>query len=155
MRASLVPIQGGSPIEIVRDVTVLGRKSSCDVQLDHRSVSKLHLVIVRTDGLLLVRDLGSTNGTSVNGQPICRGALLPDDELSVGACKFRVDIAGDAPLGESGAQAGVGDEAAAPWRRVIRVGEPEAQSPESAAAAGQEPARETEPDSGDPHANEP
>ena len=61
MRASLIPLDGGQPIEIVKDVTVIGRKEFCDVRLENPSISKVHIVIVQTDGLLLFRDLGSTN----------------------------------------------------------------------------------------------
>jgi pSer/pThr/pTyr-binding forkhead associated (FHA) protein len=47
-------------------------------------------VIVKTDGLLLVRDLGSTNGTRVNGQRVRRAALLPNDTLSIANLKYVV-----------------------------------------------------------------
>src|SRR5579862_6063377 len=90
MRAQLVPMDGGNPIEIARDLTVVGRKEDCDLRLDHKSVSKLHCVIVKTDGLLLVRDLGSTNGTRVNGQRVRRAALLPNDKLTIANFHFRV-----------------------------------------------------------------
>src|SRR5215210_2330750 len=90
MRAQLVPVDGGAPIEVVKDLVVIGRKEDCDVRLDHKSVSKLHCVIVKTDGLLLLRDLGSTNGTRVNGQRVRRAALLPNDKLSVANFHFRV-----------------------------------------------------------------
>jgi pSer/pThr/pTyr-binding forkhead associated (FHA) protein len=91
--ASLIPLDGSSPIYIVRDVTVVGRKHGlCDLVLEHESISKMHCVIARTDGLLFFRDLGSTNGTRVNGQRVVRGALLPNDELSFAALKFRVHL---------------------------------------------------------------
>jgi pSer/pThr/pTyr-binding forkhead associated (FHA) protein len=92
MRAQLVPLDGGPPIEVVKDLTVVGRKEDCDVRLDHKSVSKMHCVIVKTDGLLLLRDLGSTNGTRVNGQRVRRAALLPNDQLTIAGYKFRVHL---------------------------------------------------------------
>jgi pSer/pThr/pTyr-binding forkhead associated (FHA) protein len=90
MRAQLLPLDGGPPIEIVKDLIVVGRKEECDLRLDHKSVSKMHCVIVKTDGLLLLRDLGSTNGTRVNGQRVRRAALLPNDQVSIANYKFRV-----------------------------------------------------------------
>ncbi len=93
MLAQLIPVDGGKPIDISRDVTVVGRKRSlCDLTVEHASVSKLQCLIIRTDGLLFIRDLGSTNGTKVNGQRVTRGALLPGDELAFAGVKFRVHL---------------------------------------------------------------
>jgi hypothetical protein len=101
MRAELIPVAGGKPIAIVRDVTVVGRQpETCDVVLDKNSISKMHCIVVRTDGLLFIRDLGSTNGTKVNGQRVVRGALLPGDELSFASEKFRIEMGPDAPAAE-------------------------------------------------------
>src|SRR5713101_4347887 len=95
MRAQLLPLDGGSPIEKEKDLVLVGRKDGCDLRLNHKSVSKMHCVIVKTDGLLLLRDLGSTNGTRVNGQRVRRAALLPNDQLSVASYKFRVHLGPD------------------------------------------------------------
>lgn len=98
MRARLVPLKGGRPISITRDVTLVGRqKELCDVVIDRSSISKLHCLLVRTDGLLFLRDLGSTNGTKVNGQRVIRGALLPGDELAFASEKFRVEMGASVP----------------------------------------------------------
>ncbi|HKB06383.1 MAG TPA: FHA domain-containing protein [Gemmataceae bacterium] len=97
MRVRLVPLDGGTPIDIAKDVVLVGRKEDCDLRLDHKSISKLHCVIVKTDGLLLLRDLGSTNGTRVNGQRVRRAALLPNDQLQVASVRFSVHFAPDEP----------------------------------------------------------
>src|SRR5579871_4695403 len=90
MRAQLLPLDGGPPIDINKDLVVVGRKEECDVRLEHKSVSKMHCVLVKTDGLLLLRDLGSTNGTRVNGTRVRRGMLLPNDKVSIANFHFRV-----------------------------------------------------------------
>jgi pSer/pThr/pTyr-binding forkhead associated (FHA) protein len=97
MRAQLVPLDGGPPIEILKDLVVIGRKEDCDVRLEHKSVSKMHCIISKTDGLLMLRDLGSTNGTRVNGTRVRRAALLPNDQVSIAHFKFRVALGPDEP----------------------------------------------------------
>jgi pSer/pThr/pTyr-binding forkhead associated (FHA) protein len=92
MRAQLLPLDGGPVVEVVKDLTLVGRKEECDLRLDHKSVSKMHCVLVKSDGLLLLRDLGSTNGTRVNGHRVRRAALLPNDELTIAGYKFRVQF---------------------------------------------------------------
>ena len=102
MLAKLISIDGDRPIVLSKDVTIVGRKRGvCDVYIDRSSVSKLHCVIVKTDGLLFIRDLGSTNGTKVNGQRVTRGALLPGDELAFANARFRVYLGPDESAGES------------------------------------------------------
>ena len=98
MRAQLLPLDGSPPVDILKDMTLVGRKEECDVRLDHKSVSKMHCVIVKTDGLLLLRDLGSTNGTRVNGQRVRRAALLPNDQIAIASFKYRVAFGPDEKL---------------------------------------------------------
>src|SRR5689334_15078988 len=97
MRARLIPLDGTAPIDIVKDLTLVGRQEDCDLRLDHKTVSKMHCIIVKTDGLLFLRDLGSTNGTRVNGQRVRRAALLPNDQLAIAGHKFGVALGPDGP----------------------------------------------------------
>ena len=103
MRAQLIPLDGGPPIDIVKDMTLVGRKDDVDLRLEHKSVSKLHCVIVKTDGLLLIRDLGSTNGTRVNGTRVRRAALLPNDNVNIASFRFKVYLGpGESPAAPAG-----------------------------------------------------
>lgn len=98
MKIYLVPEDGSPPHELVKDITLIGRSRICDIQLLDKAVSKLHCVLVKTDSLVLVRDLGSTNGTRVKEVAVKRGFLLPDDVLAIGRLRFRVQfLADDAP----------------------------------------------------------
>jgi len=69
-------------------VTVIGRSSECDITLADSNVSRRHAEIRRIgDGYSLV-DLGSTNGTEVNGQRIQETALMSGDVISVGTTEI-------------------------------------------------------------------
>ena len=101
MKAELVPENGDPPIPITRDVVVVGRRGYCDVVIDHSSLSKRHCLLVKTDGLLVIRDLISTNGTKVKGQKVRWAALLPDDRITLGSYKLRVYLGPDEVPGPS------------------------------------------------------
>lgn len=101
MKSELIPLNGDPPIPITRDVTVVGRREFCDVTVPHPSLSKRHCLLVRTDGLLIVRDLISTNGTKVNGQRVMWAALLPNDRLSLGKVKYKIYLGPDDALSPS------------------------------------------------------
>jgi pSer/pThr/pTyr-binding forkhead associated (FHA) protein len=101
MKAELIPENGDPPVPIVRDLTVVGRREDCDVVIQHPGISKRHCVLVKTDGLLVIRDLATTNGTKVKGQRVRWAALLPDDRISLGGYKLRVYLGADDMLSPS------------------------------------------------------
>ena len=101
MKAELVPENGDPPIPVDRDLMVVGRRDYCDIVIDHSSLSKRHCVLIKTDGLLVIRDLISTNGTKVKGQKIRWAALLPDDRITLGSYKLRIYLGPDDAPGPS------------------------------------------------------
>ncbi len=88
MLAILLPCGGGPEVPILSPTVVLGRHPECDVPLAHRSISSRHCELQRIDGFWRVRDLGSSNGTRVNGIAIDVSWLLPDEELTLGKERF-------------------------------------------------------------------
>ena len=97
-------------IVVDRDALLIGRVKA-DVEIDSPDVSRRHAVIERKDGVYVVRDLGSTNGTYVNGQRIDEAPLSNGDRVVVGqtVMVFHSGLEGEgvylilalAPTGES------------------------------------------------------
>ena len=70
---------------------VLGRALECDIAIVSHHVSRQHARLELEDGQLYVEDLGSSNGTVVNGKKVAgRRALQHDDELRFHDIIFRV-----------------------------------------------------------------
>lgn len=73
------------PLEPDRRALVIGRSLGCDVTLSDPTVSRWHAELVRDDDRWVVRDMGSTNGTRVNGWRVRRAVLEPGDVVALGA----------------------------------------------------------------------
>jgi len=86
----LTPCAGGPPIPLLKPKLVLGRLRSCDIPLCHPTVSSRHCQLELVDGYWFVRDLGSSNGTRVNGTRCAAEWLLPDDTLWVSSHRYRL-----------------------------------------------------------------
>ena len=74
-----------------RDELLLGRHPRCDIVLEDESVSRRHAQILFRDGIWVIRDLGSTNGTTVNGARVGRSSLCSGDVLGLGAARVQID----------------------------------------------------------------
>jgi pSer/pThr/pTyr-binding forkhead associated (FHA) protein len=68
---------------------VIGRTSGCDLKLKDHSVSRRHLELILGDNGVLLRDLGSGNGTKVNGESVTERILQHEDQIAIGKTKFR------------------------------------------------------------------
>ena len=82
----------GKPFELTQDEIVIGRRKENTIVLDHGSVSGRHCAIRREGARSLVRDLGSTNGTRLNGRDVkVEQRLRPKDLLQVGTLELIYD----------------------------------------------------------------
>ena len=85
----LVPGSGRVPLE--DEAVVIGRQDSCDVVLDDPTVSRQHAAVRRNGDAFELHDLGSRNGTRVNGLGITSTRLVDGDELLIGAVPLRFE----------------------------------------------------------------
>jgi predicted component of type VI protein secretion system len=87
----------GCNILLDKPILLIGRHPECDIQIDSRKVSRRHCCIAQVENVLIVRDLGSTNGIRINGVRIVEGQLKNGDELTIGNNRFRVQW-GEVPV---------------------------------------------------------
>src|SRR3978361_1140045 len=80
---------------LTKERTTIGRKPHNDIQIDNLAVSGEHAVIVTILNDSFLEDLGSTNGTLVNGQPIKKHFLQPNDVIELG--KYKLKYINEAP----------------------------------------------------------
>ena len=89
----------GSLFKIARPTTTIGRSSTCEVVLSDPLVSRQHCQILLGMGGINLRDLGSTNGTFLNGARITESPLRNQDVISVGGTRLRfaVEVSKEVP----------------------------------------------------------
>lgn len=86
-QASVVIIKGhaaGMEYPVEKTSAVIGRDREADIPLKDPLVSRQHAAIVYREGAFLLKDLGSTNGTSMNGASIKEAGLRHGDTFRVG-----------------------------------------------------------------------
>ncbi len=79
---------------VTREITVIGRREDCDLLIPLGEVSRKHCRLVRDGDLLKLEDLGSANGTFLNGQRVQESLLAPGDTVQVGPVVFVLQIDG-------------------------------------------------------------
>ncbi len=113
-------------ITLTKERTTIGRKPHNDIQIDNLAVSGEHAVIVTILQDSFLEDLGSTNGTIVNGQPIKKHFLQNNDVIELG--KYKLKYLNEAPATQA---------KAADFEKtmVLRPGAVKPQAPAAPAAA--------------------
>ena len=114
-------------IPLTKERTTIGRKPHNDIQIDNLAVSGEHAVIVTILNDSFLEDLGSTNGTVVNGNPIKKHFLQNNDVIELGKYKLKF-------VGEAAPAAGAGGEKADFEKTMVL--RPAAMKAAAAAAAG-------------------
>src|SRR5512134_2726327 len=87
-------------IPLTKERTTIGRKPHNDIQIDNLAVSGEHAVIVTILNDSFLEDLGSTNGTVVNGNPIKKHFLQNNDVVELG--KYKLKFVGEAAPAAAG-----------------------------------------------------
>lgn len=82
----------GTGISVSHAPIVIGRLPECSIVLNDTNVSRRHAQVALEDGSVVVTDLGSTNGTFVNGKRVTRATVRPGDELAIGTSRLRVEV---------------------------------------------------------------
>ena len=89
---TLVARRGGKESRLFDPTTVIGRASDCKIILRDREVSKHHCQVLLKPNQVMVEDLGSVNGTCVNGERIKIAELRDGDHLGVAGYLFDVRV---------------------------------------------------------------
>lgn len=96
MKVVLVMFKDGErrDFPITAEKTIIGRRQDSSLRIQTADVSRQHCEIYQDGKEIVVRDLGSSNGTYVNGKRVAEARLLAGDKLSVGPIVFVVQVNG-------------------------------------------------------------
>lgn len=91
-RTTIVIRSGNRVREYTQGRIVIGRARDADFRIDNPGVSRRHAAVYWSNGEVVLEDLGSTNGTMVNGYPISSTVITPQDVVVIGDCRMSIDI---------------------------------------------------------------
>jgi len=103
-RTDAVPVPSGASVQVLRgfyeglevpvdrEWMVIGRGRSADVMIAEPTISRAHAAIGYDGAGFFMQDLGSTNGTRVNGDRQARVDLSDGDELQLGKLRLRIFV---------------------------------------------------------------
>jgi pSer/pThr/pTyr-binding forkhead associated (FHA) protein len=80
---------------MARDMTVIGRREDCDLRIPLGEVSRKHCRVLKDGEMLKIEDLGSSNGTFLNGRRVQEALLSPGDSIQVGPVVFVLQVDGE------------------------------------------------------------
>jgi pSer/pThr/pTyr-binding forkhead associated (FHA) protein len=91
-RPGTIVMPSGDRIQLTNDTNLIGRLSDCVVIISDGNTSRHHAQITRSGSGFVIADLGSTNGTSVNGERLVADHRLADgDIITVGSVSLRFE----------------------------------------------------------------
>jgi hypothetical protein len=114
----------GKRVRLAEGETVIGRDASAKIRVATHEVSRQHALLIVSESGVVVRDLGSRNGTFVNGMPIAEETTLnPGDTLTTGPMTFELEssealkkpLSGISSLGKAKKDPRASDDDIASW----------------------------------------
>jgi pSer/pThr/pTyr-binding forkhead associated (FHA) protein len=91
--------EGGALRHVFEERAVIGRDPDCDIRLASRSVSRRHALVEKTPNGWVVRDLGSANGTRVNGARVTEAPLVAGAAVMFGEVEALFAVEAREPTG--------------------------------------------------------
>jgi hypothetical protein len=79
------------------DRTLIGSAEDCDVRIDSDEAGMQRAEIIEEDGALILRNLGSTGATLLNGEPVEQASLVSGDEIRIDNCRWVLQAPGLRP----------------------------------------------------------
>jgi len=95
--------------------TVVGRALECALHLDASGLSRQHARLIPTNDGVQIEDMGSTNGTFINGKRVQHGFAAAGDEIGFDTLRFRLASPGQHELAHAAAPAPVARSGVSPW----------------------------------------